>query len=55
MNLLCNTGELKKEKKPSQNLGICILLINTRLLGKSRCEVTPCFIQGKSQSLQEPN
>lgn len=55
MNLLCNMGELRKKKmKWSQNLEICILLINTRLLGKSRCEVTPCFIQGKSRSVQEP-
>lgn len=44
----------RKRMKPSQNLEIGILLINTRLLGKSRCEVTPCFIQGKSQSVQEP-
>lgn len=55
MNLLCNMGELeRKRKNPSQNLEMCILLINTRLLGKSRCEVTPCFIQGKSLSVQEP-
>lgn len=53
VNLLCNTGKLRKEKE--ENLEICILLINTRLLGKSRYEVTPCLIQRKSQSLQEPS
>lgn len=55
MNLLYNMGELERKRmNPSQNLEICILLINTRLLERSRCEVTPCFTQGKCQSVQEP-
>lgn len=43
-----NVGELRKEKrrKASQNPEIHTLLVNTRLLRASRCEVMPCFIQG---------
>lgn len=48
-----DAGELRKEK-PSQNRDIHMLLVNAKLLGKSRYEVIPWFIQGKSKGLQQP-
>lgn len=43
-----DAGELRKEK-PSQNQGIHMLLVNVKLLGKSRYEVIPRFIRGKAK------